>query len=194
MYNLATRDGLQWRVPHAPFVMETFCMGDHGIVSGYRTDHDGTIRPEFLSPRNDPAGTWGLGLHRSVLYAFTEALAADGALPPGDPRPLVHRVLGAFWCHPTEAEALAWGSYPYDTDPAGTAIRPLARPFTVTDHVRGDWAWIAGSLALSDPAARAAYLRNAPASELTGAPEADLPSAGRSPLARPHGPPPVVLT
>jgi hypothetical protein len=33
--------GLGWRVPDAPFVMETFCMGDHGIASGYRRDADG---------------------------------------------------------------------------------------------------------------------------------------------------------
>ncbi len=31
---------------------------------------------------------------------------------------------------PAQAEARAWGTYPYDSDPAGTAARPLARPFT----------------------------------------------------------------
>jgi hypothetical protein len=185
MYNTATGHGLQWRVPNAPFIMETFCMADHGIVSGYRKDAYGTIRPEVLSPRNDAADGWGLGLYRSVLYAFTEALATDGPLPHGDPRPLVHQVLDAFWCHPTRAEALAWGSYPYDTDPAGTAARPLARAFTTTDHARGDRAWLAGSLVLSDPAAQAAYLRSAPEAELAGAPETDLPSqpAGRRVIA-----------
>ncbi|HEY6792163.1 MAG TPA: hypothetical protein VI365_33100, partial [Trebonia sp.] len=94
----------------------------------------------------------------------------------GDPRPLVHQVLDAFWCNPTWDEALAWGSYPYDTDPAGAAARPLARPFTTADHVRGDRAWLAGSLSLTDPAARAAYLSGAPEAELAGAPETDLPS------------------
>ena len=174
MYNTATGQGLQWRVPDAPFILETFCMGDHGIVSGYQEDSDGTIRPEVLSPRNEAADAWGLALYRSVLYAFTEALAAEGGLPPGDPRPLVHRVLDAFWCHPTQAEALAWGSYPYDSDPAGTAIRALARPFTVTDHVRGDRAWLAGALALSTPSARDAYLDTASEHELAGAPATDL--------------------
>jgi hypothetical protein len=178
MYNTATGQGLQWRVPDAPFIMETFCMGDHGIVSGYRRDADGTIQPQVLSPRNDAAGEWGLGLYRSVLYAFTEALAAEGGLPPGDPRPLVHQVLDGFWSHPTYAEALAWGSYPYDSDPAGTAIRALARPFTVTDHVRGDRAWLAGSLALSTPSDRDKYLGSAPEHELAGAPATDLSACG----------------
>jgi hypothetical protein len=178
MYNTATGHGLQWRVPDAPFIMETFCMGDHGIVSGYRKDADGTIRPEVLSPRNDAADAWGLGLYRSVLYAFTEALTAAGGLPPGDPRPLVHQVLDAFWCHPTHAEALAWGSYHYDSDPAGTAIRPLARPFTTTDHTRADRAWLAGSLALSTLSDGDRYLGSAPAHELAGAPATDLSLCG----------------
>jgi hypothetical protein len=180
MYNTATGHGLQLRVPNAPFIMETFCMGDHGIVSGYRKDADGTIRPQVISPRNDRADAWGLRRYRSVLYAFTEALATDGLLPPGDPRPLVHQVLDAFWCNPTRAEALAWGSYPYDTDPAGTAACPLARPFTAADHVRGDRAWLAGSLVLSDPAAQAAYLHSASESELAGAPRDRLivPASG----------------
>ena len=42
MYNTATGQGLGWRVPDAPFIMETFCMADHGIVSGYRRDATGS--------------------------------------------------------------------------------------------------------------------------------------------------------
>ena len=174
VYNTATGQGLGWRVPDAPFIMETFCMGDHGIVSGYSTDTIGQTEPSLLSPRNDAAESWGLHLYRSTLYAFCEALDTDSVPAGDDVRPLIHQVLDAFWCHPTRAEALAWGSYPYDSDPAGTAIRPLAHPFTDQDQsTRGDRAWLAGSLALSTPTAQAAYLRRAPARERTGAPETD---------------------
>ena len=93
-------------------------------------DAYGQIEPVLLSPSNDAAEAWGLRLYRSTLYAFCAALEADGGLPGDDVRPLVHQVLDAFWCHPTPAEARAWGTYPYDSDPAGTAVRPLARPFT----------------------------------------------------------------
>jgi hypothetical protein len=110
-----------------------------------------------------------------TLYAFCAALEGDGSLPGDDVRPLMHQVMDAFWCHPNPAEALAWGAYPYDSDPAGTAIRPLARPFAAHGRVtRGDRAWLAGSLALSTPEARAAYLRDAPEQELAGAPATDL--------------------
>jgi hypothetical protein len=176
VYNTATGLGLGWRVPDAPFVMETFCMGDHGIVSGYRANATGQVEAVLLSPRNDAAGAWGLRLYRSTLYAFCAALDADRDLPGDDVRPLVHQVMDAFWCSPTWAEAVAWGAYPYDSDPAGTAIRALARPFTEQDcAARGDRAWLAGSLTLSTPRARAAYLNRAPERELAGAPETDLP-------------------
>jgi len=175
MYNTATGQGLQWRVPNAPFVMETFCMGDHGILSGYRPGAAGQTQPVLLSPSNDAAEAWGLRLYRSAVYAFCAALEADGSLPGDDVRPLVHQVMDAFWCHPTPPEARAWGAYPYDSDPAGTAVRPLARPFTTQDqHTRGDRAWLAGSLALSRPEKQAAFLHHAPSSELAGAPETDL--------------------
>ncbi len=98
-------------------------------------------------------------MHRLTLCEFCAVLSADGGLPDDDVRPLVHQVMEAFWRDPTRAEAVAWGAYPYDSDPAGTAIRPLARPFTEQDcAARGDRAWLAGSLALSTPEAQAAYL------------------------------------
>ena len=101
----------------------------------------------------------------------------DRTPPEDDVRPLVHQVMDAFWCHPSLAEARAWGAYPYDSDPAGTAIQPLARPFGAEGRVtRGDRAWLAGSLALSTAQARAAYMRQAPEHELAGAPETDLRS------------------
>jgi len=100
--------------------------------------------------------------------------AAQHALAQADVRPLVHEVLDAFWCCPSLTEACAWGAYPYDSDPAGTAVRPLARPFSAERKVtRGDRAWMAGSLALSPAEARAAYLGQAPERELAGAPETD---------------------
>jgi hypothetical protein len=80
------------------------------------------------------------------METFCAALEMDHRLPDDDVRPLAHQVMDAFWCHPSPAEAQAWEAYPYDSDPAGTAIRPLGRP-----------------------------LRKAPEYELTGAPETDLP-------------------
>jgi hypothetical protein len=74
-------------------------------------------------------GHWrALPLYRQTVYAFGSALTCAAPLPDGDIRPAVWQVMDASWCHPTLAEAQAWGTYPYDSDPAGTATRALARP------------------------------------------------------------------
>ena len=88
---------------------------------------------------------------------------------------MIWEVMDAFWCHPTLDEARVWCSYPYDSDPAGTAIRPLARLLAIDNGqcLRGDRAWTAGSLALSTPAARAMFLHQAPPADLAGNPATD---------------------
>ncbi len=171
VYNTATGQGLDWRVPDAPFLVESFCMGDHGIVSGYERERSGAkVLPILQSSTNVAAEAWGLRAYRSTLYAFVEAL--NGA-QTDDLRPMIHGVMDAFWCHPTFDEATVWGAYPYDSDPAGTAIRPLARAIAEPRIARGDRAWLAGSLQLSTAAARHAYLATDPNSDLSGAPATD---------------------
>ncbi len=175
MYNTATGLGTRWRVPDAPFAVETFCMGDHGIVTGYRRSAASRVDPVLAAPDNPPARAWGLPLYRQALHAFCSALTTAGPIPDDDIRPAIWQVMDAFWVHPTAAEASAWGSYPYDSDPAGTAVRPLARALTIEAGQchRGDRAWIAGSLVLSTEPARATFLRHAPRAELLGSPAAD---------------------
>jgi hypothetical protein len=174
MYNTSRGEGLNLRVPDAPFIVETFCMGDHGILSGYRNTPAGRIEPMLSAETNSAADVWGLELYRSVLYAFCDTL--DGNLE-GDVRPLVHEVMDAFWCHPTREEAEAWGSYLYDSDPTGTATRRLARAFNPDNGnagpVRGDRAWLAGSLALSNPVVQAEFAAAELGPDWIGAPATD---------------------
>jgi hypothetical protein len=175
MYDTSRGAGLDLRVPDAPFIVETFCMGDHGIVSGYRKTAAGRIKPILSAETNAPADAWGLAVYRSVLYAFCDALDDD---LDGDIRPLVHRTMDAFWCHPTRLEAEVWGSYPYDSDPSGTAARGLARAFEQAPHghagwFRGDRAWLAGSLALTLPTVRAELTAVASEPDWVGAPATD---------------------
>jgi hypothetical protein len=176
MYDTSRGEGLNLRVPDAPFIVETFCMGDHGIVSGYRKTPAGRIEPILSAETNPAAVAWGLEVYRSVLYAFCDALDGNH---DGDVRPLVHEVMDAFWCHPTLEEAEAWGSYPYDSDPSGTAARKLAQAFTSAqdghaDWSRGDRAWLAGSLALSLPTVRTELMRTVESDpDWAGAPATD---------------------
>jgi len=173
MYNTSAGEGLDRRVPDAPFVVETFCMGDHGIVTAYNRDSSsGCVTPALLSSTNAASEACGLRLYRSAVYAFCSALTDNEIAHEEDVRRLVHDVMDAFWCHPTYAEARAWSAYPYDSDPAGTATRPLGRPFAATGG-RGDRAWLAGSLKISEPATRDAYLAHASTEETSGTPATD---------------------
>ncbi len=179
MYNTATGAGLSWRVADAPFIVETFCMGDHGIVAGFERSPSGTVEVVLQTDTNPAAERWGIGLYRSTVYAFCDAL--DGGFDQ-EVRPLIHDVMDAFWVHPTRSEAQAWGNYPYDSDPAGTAARRLARPFTARDAcaafirrhlVRGDRAWLAGSVAMSGRLGKIAHALFTASSDRVGAPATD---------------------
>ncbi|CAM3954345.1 hypothetical protein NONI108955_01330 [Nocardia ninae] len=170
IYNTAVGQGLNWRVPDAPFLVETFCMGDHGIVSGYHREPSGEVAPILQSKTNLGADTWGLDIYRSTLYEFAAALEN---LETEEARPLIHEVMHEFWCNPTVDEATVWGAYPYDSDPAGTATRHLARPLSERHPQRGDRAWLAGALVLSTPAVRDAYLATHPEADAIGEPATD---------------------
>jgi hypothetical protein len=161
MYNTAGAPGRQWRVPDVPFIVETFCMADHAIVSGYRRTPDGRVVAD-LEAANAPVAEWGLDLYRSTIYEFCSALALTHA--GDDIRPVLSSVLYDFWITPTRTEAEAWGAYPYDSDPLGRSTLPLARAFTAEElrslldgnepFDRGDRAWLQGSLALSEEPGR----------------------------------------
>ncbi|WP_249643769.1 hypothetical protein [Nocardia sputi] len=170
MYNTGTGQGMNFRVPDAPFVVETFCMGDHGIVTGYQRSSTGDVEPILQSPSNTAAEVWGLRTYRSTVYAVADELTE---VPTDDLRPLIHQIMVAFWRHPTRQEATTWGKYPYDSDPTGTAARPLARPLDPDNPIRGDRAWLCGTLALSTPEVHSQYLKSARDDNLHGAPETD---------------------
>jgi len=165
--NTATSEGLSWRVPGTPFVMETFCTGDHGIVAGCRAGMADGPSWRSACPVTTRPERGGLCLNRFTLYAFCAALEVGHTRPGDAVRPLAHQVPSASWCHPTPGRSARPGDLiPYGSAPTGAAIRPL----TAQDHVRGDRGW---PLAPGTPGARASYLRQAPRHERTGAPETD---------------------
>ena len=77
VYHTATRQGLGWRVPDAPFVTETFCRATM-TSSGYSAEAARQIEPVLLSPRDDAAEAAGLWSYRPALDAFCARIEADG--------------------------------------------------------------------------------------------------------------------
>jgi len=158
MFDTTTKGGTRWRLPDIPYLIESFAMADHGIVSGYRRSASGRVEPILADPRNPVAERWGLRVYRETLIAFCDALTECRGGWEEDLKPVVYRLLRGFWLEPHAVEARAWGSYAYDSDPTGTAARALARRFSAAETkrsvgtgrlARGDRAWLAGSLALT---------------------------------------------
>jgi hypothetical protein len=120
-------------------------------------------------------------LYRSTLYAFCDSLSLDNA--HNDVRPVLSRGLSEFWLTPSDEEAIAWGSYPYDSDPLGRSTLSLADSIPAEElrHVldtgdelsRGTRAWLQGSLTLSGELGKQVLDRYSEHFKQLGQPERD---------------------
>ena len=177
MYNTATREGLQWRVPDIPFIMETrpsAWVTTASYPATVRTP-PGQSSPSYCRPATTQPGHGAWRCTDQRCMRSSRHSTSKATCPA---------TTCAYWptiswtpsgATPSQPKHAPGGTYPYDSDPAGTATHPLVRPFTAEDQTtRGDRAWLAGSLAMSTPAAQAAYLLHAPNHELADAPETDL--------------------
>jgi hypothetical protein len=81
MYNTATGHGMNWRIRDAPFAVETFCMADHGIVTGYHRTTQAGIGPVLASQANPPA----LALGTAIVPAHPLRLLRESDLNRADP-------------------------------------------------------------------------------------------------------------
>lgn len=162
MYDTSREARPRWKLPDITFLIESFLMANHGITADYKLSSSGRVDPVLDSSDNPTAERWGLGLYRRTLMKLCEVLAEEECWY-GDLRSTVHDLLGAFWLHPTALEAQVWGAYLYDSDPTGSAARPLARSFSLAEIQRGlqagrlergDRAWLQGSLVLTSTVAQ----------------------------------------
>ena len=93
-FDLREPDGATRKVRDEPFLIETFCMSDHGIVDGYRRDEHGRITGSY-SPVNPAVEAWGLTRYRAQLFSLLDALENPAQLSR---MPVtMHRLLETFW-------------------------------------------------------------------------------------------------
>lgn len=167
MYDACTEMGWTEGIPQPWGIIEVFCVGDHGRLLGYR-DSDGRIEPDIENADNVDAQEWGLGLFRTTVLAFVEALVLEDDLVDvgADLRGAVVEVCREFWLSPTAAEAQAWGGFVYEDDPVGLSRGVLASAYGLRDIVDGirrrqvdheRRVWRGGSLQMSGPVTRLAY-------------------------------------
>lgn len=128
-------------VPGAPSgaigLIEAFCTGSEGSVSGYRREGDRVV-PTLVRPVHTEAVAWGLhDLRAGIAGVVAELVRSEAPLArPGDLRPAVDRCLRAFWEHPTSGEVAVWGRFPFEASHTHLTSAPLAAPVRTADVIR----------------------------------------------------------
>ncbi len=157
-------------------LVEMLCAGREGRLLRYERGPGGDVVPVLAEPVNQPVLDWGLDDVRRVVARVTDLVApqlteehlrVDLAGP-------VTEALSAFWTRPTRAEALAWGTFPWEEE-TWPPYYPVAHRVSLGDvaarlrrgdrRIRRHNSWRAGSAVVSPQpwrgllTAKAAYER-----------------------------------
>ena len=129
-YDDSSRHGYLPYMANISSLLEMFCAGDHGAVTGFHHTDAGIV-PVLRSPTS-PMQDWGLAAMRHTTSVFTKHLVTTlqsdlGAMDLDvDLRRAIAKVLKLFWQDPSEKEVRAWGSFPVEVTFNNTIIKPIA--------------------------------------------------------------------
>ncbi|WP_380169078.1 hypothetical protein [Jannaschia sp. R86511] len=157
-------------------LVEIFCSGDHGTLTDYEVTPDG-VRPVLTEGRAEAVEAWGLPLVWRTVDAYVDHLPVDADDPylHVDVHTALTAVMGLFWEWPTDREARAWASFPWEVGQGRLQrIVDLAGPFRLAGlaaevaraapsvrrskhavRVARRTEWVAASMSLSPLPARA---------------------------------------
>ncbi|MGK7875548.1 MAG: HAD family hydrolase [Xenococcaceae cyanobacterium] len=144
--------------------LELFCSADHGTVMGFKK-RDEQVYPVLEEDINQRVISWGLPMLRKTTDCFIENLLLDSSLvnTRADIRECSAKVFEAFWLTPSQSEARAWGSLPWDEHLASKgAMQPSWAESYKWKHVfelllHGNFprhhsrTWVRGSIVQSPP-------------------------------------------
>lgn len=159
LFNQDEQPGLVAEIPVANTLIEMLCADVSGRTLSYET-RNGRVHPVLAAAVNQPLVDWGLPAMQEVALRACELMAPrlSQASTHLDLRPAIWAVLRAFWTTPTDAEAHAWGSFPWEEEMWPPFV-PVAHRMTVSDVIgqaaRGDKvirrrrSWRAGSAVIS---------------------------------------------
>jgi FMN phosphatase YigB (HAD superfamily) len=159
LFNQDEQPGLLAELPVANTLIEMLCADVSGRTLSYESE-DGQIHPVLAAQVNQPLVDWGVPAMQEVALRACERVAPRLSQVSAhlDLRPATWAVLRTFWTTPTDAEAHAWGSFPWEEEMWPPYV-PVAHRMSVSDVVtraaRGDKAirrrrsWRAGSAVIS---------------------------------------------
>lgn len=159
LFNQDEHPGLFAELPVPNTLIEMLCADVSGRTLSYES-RDGRVHPVLAAEVNQPLVDWGLPAMQDVALRVCELVAPRLSQTSThlDLRPATWAVLRTFWTTPTDAEAHAWGSFPWEEEMWPPFV-PVAHRITVSDVIgqaaRGDKAirrrrsWRAGSAVIS---------------------------------------------
>ena len=123
-------------------LLETFCAGSGGSTLGYQ-ESDGHWVPRLAPDETNPAMRWGLQDYQGLVRGYVRsacqviakheiAMTRSGLL---DLRPILIRNLRELWYEPTQKEAEAWGSFPFEGDTGSEELGPAPSASSLVNYV-----------------------------------------------------------
>jgi len=85
------------RLPGVTYLLEVFCAGTHGMVTGYE-DREGRIVPVLAQDDNRAALDWGMATLRATVAHFVDSVVVDDVVAAldADVRPATIALLQAL--------------------------------------------------------------------------------------------------
>jgi FMN phosphatase YigB (HAD superfamily) len=104
-------------------LLETFCAGSGGSTLGYQ-ESAGRWVPRLASADTNPATLWGLSDYQGLVRGYVGTACQiigkyEMTVTRGELLELRSHLMGnlrELWYHPTQKEAEAWGSFPFEGD------------------------------------------------------------------------------
>jgi hypothetical protein len=131
-------------------LIEAFCTGPHGPVSGYDREIDGKVVPRYHEGMPQAFVKWGVPAVRANILRFADSACEASDLECDTSSPKCFDVLDRLVLQPTRKEAITWGDFPFEEIDGGTGV--LGPEIRVTDSFRMTKiasAWPAASLGRS---------------------------------------------
>ena len=123
-------------------LLETFCAGSGGSTLGYQ-ESAGRWVPRLAPDDTNPAMGWGLQDYQELVRGYVSAACRfigkyQMTITRDDTtalRPHLIANLCELWYHPTQKEAEAWGSFPFEGDRGSEALAPAPAARDLVSYV-----------------------------------------------------------
>jgi FMN phosphatase YigB (HAD superfamily) len=123
-------------------LLETFCAGSGGSTLGYEQSQ-GRWVPRLARENTNPAMSWGLQDYQELVRGYVSTACRfvgkyQLTITRDDTTALRRNLIAnlrELWYHPSQQEAEAWGSFPFEGDTGSEVLAPVATARDLLSYV-----------------------------------------------------------